>query len=94
MAGARKSGWKIVRTVGSVGNSKGDFMDYIEKASHDLGLTNDLLAEAYSPGETPEKLLTFFANKNYYGVSLEDCQKLINVVKEGPLPCDFSGGAY
>jgi len=76
------------------GSSKGDFMDYIKKASTDAQLRDALLAEAYKPGETEEMLLTFFANKDYYGVSYEDCQKLINVVHAGPLPCTFSTGQY
>ena len=72
------------------GSSEGDFMDYIEKASRNAQLRDALLNEAYKAGETPEKLLAFFEKKHYYGVSLEDCQKLISAVKEGPLPCDFS----
>jgi hypothetical protein len=86
MQRARRGSLKIPRG----GSSKGNFMDYIEKASKDAELRDDLLTEAYKPGETPERLLTFFTNKGYYGVSYEDCQKLINIVKAGELPCDFS----
>lgn len=87
-----KGGEKMAR--GTESSSKGDFMDYIKKASTDPLLRNALLAEAYKPGETPELLLKFFGEKEYYGVSYEDCQKLINVVHAGPLPCTFPPGQY
>ena len=76
------------------GSSKGDFIDYLEKASRDAQVRNDFLNEAYKTGETPEKLLAFFGKKHYYGVSYEDCQKIINIVKKGPLPCAFSATQY
>lgn len=69
-------------------------MDYLEKASHDAQVRNDFLNEAYKPGETPEDLLRFFGTKQYYGVSYEDCQRIMTIVHQGPLPCAFTTSQY
>jgi hypothetical protein len=90
MATARRGSSKRARQ----GSSKGDFVDYLEKASHDAQVRDDFLNEAYKPGETPEKLLVFFGKKKYYGVSYEDCQKIITIAQQGPLPCAFNINQY
>jgi hypothetical protein len=76
------------------GISKGDFVDYLDKASHDAQVRNDFLNEAYKTGETAIDLLAFFGTKQYYGVSYEDCQKIITIVQQGPLPCAFTPSQY
>ena len=77
------------------GASKGDFLAFIKKASQDRQLLLRFLDFAYehAPGRTPEELEGFFVNERYYGVSLEDCRKLKEVISAGPLPCNFRAGA-
>lgn len=74
--------------------SKGNFLDFIQDASISHQLVQALVAEIYKPNESAESLLSFFFIKGYYGVSLEDCTKLMSIVSAGPLPCDFSGDQY
>ena len=73
--------------------SKGNFLDYIEDASKSNQLVQSLIDELYNdPNATAQSIYGFFHANGYYGVSLEDCAKLMNVVKAGALPCDFSSG--
>ncbi len=55
-----------------------DFVDFIADARYDKNEEGviafiDLLGK--NPGE--DELLTFFKNRNYEGVSLEDCKKIL-----------------
>jgi len=63
--------------------SKGDYLDFVEDAIVNKPLHNDLLKLlATDPEITPEELLSYFKELQYYDVSLEDCQKLASIAKQ------------
>ncbi|MFH1116426.1 MAG: hypothetical protein V1792_21135 [Pseudomonadota bacterium] len=72
--------------------ANGNFLDFIEKASEDQGLREDLLNELHKEGVTPESLLEFFVGKGYDGVSRADCVKLLGIAEKGNLKEAFDAG--
>ncbi len=75
--------------------SKGNFFDFIQTCTKDQDLTKKFLDLYYTKDITPEDLLKFFEDEQYDGVSLEDCEKLLEFLNMGKnpktskLPWDF-----
>ena len=57
--------------------TKGSFVDFIEEASVNTQLRDQVLNELYKEGVTPEDLLKLFYQSEYLGVSRDDCTKLL-----------------
>jgi len=66
-------------------------IDFVLQASADPQLTKDFLAVYYKAGATPQDLEAFFRKRDYDGVSLSDCAKMIDILANagGKLPCNF-----
>jgi hypothetical protein len=66
--------------------SKGNLLDFIaEEGSKITSLVRKkFLVELYKPDQTPEGLHEFFKHEKFYGVSLEDCIKLLRLKDQIP----------
>lgn len=62
--------------------SKGNFMDFVEAASKDDGLRQKWIKEFSKEGLAPEGLLAIFHKYDYDGVSLDDCDEILRVIKK------------
>ena len=67
--------------------SKGDFFDFGEFVTQEKSPIRDkFLDKVYKKGQTAGALLRFFHEFHYDGVSLEECEKLLKIVKNWPRP--------
>jgi hypothetical protein len=62
--------------------SKGNFFNFVEDATKSKQLQKEMLDVAKQIGLTGEKLLTEFHNRGYDGVSLRDCNRILNILKD------------
>jgi len=65
--------------------SKGDFVKFIRDAANDPNLHKKMMdvINKKGKGETPDTLLKKFHGLGYYGVSLQDCNTALFMIKEG-----------
>jgi hypothetical protein len=72
--------------------SKGNLLDFTKDASKiNSPMRKEFLDKLYMDGVTAEDLLKLFHRWSYDGVSLEDCTKLLSIVRtRGPFPCKFN----
>ncbi|MFH0825789.1 MAG: hypothetical protein V2B18_23790, partial [Pseudomonadota bacterium] len=71
--------------------SKGNFLDFAEEIARDKSQRDEFFERLYKPGVTQEQLLTFFKDKEYTDVSLDDCNKMLTTAAAGDIrkACDF-----
>lgn len=68
--------------------SKGDFFNFIEATNKKGGesLRNAITKELCKADVSAEKIQAFFHTQHYDDISLDDCAKIVTIVKGGRRP--------